>query len=128
MKISNRIIYWVFTGLLSVLMLISVSRYLLDLETFRTNFETLGYNGRIVIPLAIAKILGIIAIVSNKIKFLKEWAYAGFLFNFLLALESHIALQDGHAFGPILALVFLSGSYIFYRKVGMSDHRVDKGT
>lgn len=116
MKISNKTIYWIFTGLLSTLMLISVSRYLLDLETFRTNFETLGYNGRIVIPLAIAKILGVIAIVSNKIKFLKEWAYAGFLFNFLLAFEAHIALNDEHFFGPIIALILLAGSYVFYRK------------
>lgn len=116
MKISNKTIYWIFTGLLSALMLTSVSRYLLDLETFRANFETLGYNGRIVIPLAIAKILGILAIVSNKIKFLKEWAYAGFLFNFLLALEAHIALNDGHFMGPIIALALLIGSYVFYRK------------
>lgn len=116
MKISNKTIYWIFTGLLSTLMLTSVCRYLLDLETFRTNFETLGYNGRIVIPLAIAKILGVIAIVSNKIKFLKEWAYAGFLFNFLLAFEAHIALNDEHFFGPIIALILLAGSYVFYRK------------
>lgn len=117
MKISNKTIYWIFTSLLAALMITSVSRYLLDIETFRTNFETLGYNGRIVVPLAIAKILGLLAIISNRIKFLTEWAYAGFLFNFLLALESHIALNDGHFIGPIIALILLVGSYTFYRKV-----------
>ncbi len=117
MKISNKTIYWIFTGLLSALMLTSVTRYLLDLEAFRSYFVNFGYNGRIVIPLAIAKILGIIAILSNKIRFLKEWAYAGFLFNFLLAFEAHIATNDNQYFGPLIALVFLAGSYIFYRKV-----------
>ncbi|WP_299363563.1 DoxX family protein [Winogradskyella sp.] len=117
MKTSNKTIYWIFTILLSALMITSVVRYILDLETFKSNFETLGYNGRIVIPLAIAKILGLIAIISNRIKFLKEWAYAGFFFNFLLALESHIALNDGYFLGPIIALTLLIGSYVFYHKV-----------
>lgn len=116
MKISNHTIYWIFTALLSALMMTSFFRYVLDLETFKSNFETLGYNGRIVLPLAIAKVLGVIAIISNRIKFLKEWAYAGFLFNLLLALESHIALNDGYVIGPIIALALLAGSYIFYRK------------
>jgi hypothetical protein len=109
--------YWIFTGLLSALMLTSVTRYLLDLDAFRSHFVNFGYNGRIVIPLAIAKILGITAILSNKIRFIKEWAYAGFLFNFLLAFEAHIAINDNQYFGPLIALVFLAGSYIFYRKV-----------
>ncbi len=117
MKISNNTIHWIFTVLLSALVITSVVRYVSDLETFMSNFETLGYNGRIVIPLAAAKILGLIAIVSNKPKFLKEWAYAGFLFNFLLALEAHIAINDEHYIGPVIALFLLTGSYVFYRKV-----------
>ncbi len=117
MQISNNTLYWIFTVLLSALMMTSVVRYLLDLETFISNFETLGYNGRIVVPLATAKILGLMAILSDRIKFLKEWAYAGFLFNFLLALEAHVSIDDGHYMGPAIALILLIGSYVFYRKI-----------
>lgn len=125
MKISNKTIYWIFTGLLSALMLTSVTRYFLGLEEFRAHFINFGYNGRIVIPLAIAKILGIMVILSSKIRFLKEWAYAGFLFNFLLAFEAHIAVNDNQFFGPLIALVLLVGSYIFYRKVYLDDQWVN---
>ncbi|MEM1338993.1 MAG: DoxX family protein [Bacteroidota bacterium] len=114
MKISNNTIYWIFTVVLSALVMTSVVRYILDLETFMSNFEKLGYNGRIVIPLAAAKILGILAILSKTTNFLKEWAYAGFFFNFLLALEAHIASNDGYYIGPIVALAVLTGSYVFY--------------
>ncbi|WP_298900337.1 DoxX family protein [uncultured Psychroserpens sp.] len=119
MKNTNKIVYWIFTGLLSALILTSATRYFLDIETFRGHFVSFGYNGRIVIPLAIAKILGVAIILSNKIQFLKEWAYAGFLFNFLLALEAHIATKDNLYFGPVIALVLLAGSYTFYRRAYM---------
>ncbi len=125
MEKKNKIIYWIFTGLLTAAMLTSVTRYLMDLEGFRNHFVNFGYNGRLVIPLALAKILGVGAIVSNKSRFLKEWAYAGFFFNFLLALEAHIAVNDNHYFGPIIALVLLAGSYIFYRKVYVADQSVN---
>lgn len=117
MKKRNQIFYWIFTGLLSALMITSATRYLVDVEQFQQYFVNFGYNGRIVIPLAIAKILGIIAILTNKVRFLKEWAYAGFLFDFLLALEAHIAVNDNYYFGPIIALVLWAGSYFFYRNV-----------
>ena len=117
MKKKNKIMYWVSTGLLSLLMLTSATRYLLSIEEFRQHFITFGYNSRIVIPLAVAKILAVIVIISNKSKILKEWAYAGLLFNFLLALEAHIAIQDDQFFGPIIALILWGASYFFYRKV-----------
>ncbi len=116
MKRSNKIIYWSFTGLLAVLMITSATRYLIDVEEFRNHFVNFGYNGRIVIPLAIAKILGVAILLTNKIQFLTEWVYAGFLFNFLLALEAHIAVNDNLYYGPIIALVLLIGSYVFYHK------------
>lgn len=117
MQKKNKIFYWIFTGLLSALMLTSATRYILDIDEFRNHFTHFGYNGRIVIPLAIAKLLGIATILSNKYQYLKEWAYAGFVFNFLLAFEAHIAVKDDYYFGPILALILLAGSYVFYRRV-----------
>lgn len=117
MKKTHLIFYWIFTGLLSVLMTTSAIRYLLDLEKFQQYFIDFGYNERIVLPLAIAKLLAVIVILSNKSYILKEWAYAALFFNFLLALEAHISIKDDLYFGPIIALALLAISYLFYRKV-----------
>lgn len=117
MEKRNKIIYWVATGLLSALMITSATRYLIDIGEFRQYFVAFGYNARIVIPLAIAKLLAVVVILSNKSVILKEWAYAGLLFNFLLALEAHIAINDGQYIGPIIALILWAVSYIFYHKV-----------
>ncbi|MEO1011693.1 MAG: DoxX family protein [Bacteroidota bacterium] len=117
MEKRKRIFYWVFTGLLSALLITSATRYFLDVEQFQHYFKAFGYNDRIVIPLAIAKLLAVVVILANRWPSLKEWAYAGLFFNFLLALEAHIFLMDSQFFGPIIALVLLGGSYVFYRKV-----------
>ena len=114
---TNKIIYWISTGLLSLLMLFSASMYFFNTEAVREIFVTLGYNGRIVIPLAVLKILAIIALTSNLSKTLKEWAYSGLFIDFVLALEGHLSAQDGEFGGALVALVLLSISYIFNRKV-----------
>lgn len=120
MEEKKKIIYWIPTGLLSALMITSATRYMVQLEEFGEHFVNFGYNARIVLPLAIAKILAVVAIVSGKSPMLKEWAYAGLLFDFLLALEAHISINDGQYIGPIIALVLWTASYIFYRKVYVS--------
>ncbi|UOY05785.1 DoxX family protein [Muricauda sp. SCSIO 64092] len=117
MKKTNKTLYWVFTGLLSLLMVTSVTRYFMDIEQFQNYFTAFGYNGRIVVHLAIAKLLAVVVILANKWPTLKEWAYAGLFFDFVLALEAHIHLKDDQFFGPIIALVLLALSYAFYRKV-----------
>lgn len=113
---TRGIVYWAFTGLLCALMITSATRYFLDLQAFGEHFVNFGYNARIVAPLAVAKILAVIAILSNRSILLKEWAYAGLLFDFLLALEAHITLADGLAYGPLIALVLWAVSYFFHRK------------
>lgn len=59
------------------------------------------------IPLAIAKILGLVAIWVNKSKLLRKWAYAGFFFNLLLAFVAHVAISDGEQWGALMAMVLL---------------------
>ncbi len=112
LKITN----YVSTGLLSVMMFMSAGRYIFDYETMSQLFETLGHPGYVVIPLAVVKLLGITAIWTNKVKFLKEFAYAGFLFNFLLAGAAHIAIGDGKAVGAGVALVLWTISYVSFKK------------
>ena len=82
----DKIIYWIATGLLSLMMLFSAGMYFFNHEEVVQVFTTLGYPAYIVYPLALAKVLGLIAILTKKSQVLKEWAYAGFFFDFVLAL------------------------------------------
>jgi hypothetical protein len=116
MEKRNKIIYYVATGLLSVIMLLSSTMYVVNNEMVSETFLNLGFPVFIIYPLAAAKILGLIALWTNKSKQLKEWAYAGFLFNTLLATGAHLNIGDGEQMGAIMALVFVIVSYVFYRK------------
>lgn len=91
----NKIIDWIATGLLSLLTLSAVGMYIFNHAEVVKTFGLLGFPAYIIYPLAAAKTLGVIAIVSNYSKTLKEWAYSGFFFNFLLALSAHLNAGDG---------------------------------
>ncbi len=117
MEKRNKIIYWVVTGLLCLMMLMSASMYLFKYDMVSSIFTKLGFPTFIVYPLAIAKILGVIAILTKKSKLLKEWAYAGFFFDFLLALAAHLNVQDGEYIPAIVALILLAISRIYDGKV-----------
>ncbi|WP_299017721.1 DoxX family protein [uncultured Polaribacter sp.] len=116
MKI-NKIVYYAATGLLTLLMLFSVSMYLFNNDAITKAFISFGYPTYIIYPLATAKILGLIAIWFVKNKAVKEWAYAGFFFNFILAFFAHYMISDGEQMGALVALVLLIVSYIFSKKI-----------
>ncbi len=113
----DKIIYWVATGLLSLMMLGSAGMYLFNTAEVSTVFTTLGYPTHIIYPLAIAKILGLVAILTKRSATLKEWAYAGFTFDFLLAIAGHLYVKDGEFVGALMALVLLTVSYYFDKRV-----------
>lgn len=117
MEKRNKIIYWIATGLLTALMLMSASMYFMQYEMVSGTFNNLGFPSYLVYPLAIAKILGLIAILSKKSQLLKEWAYAGFFFDFLLAFSAHIVVQDGQFGMALIAIVLLIVSRIYDKKV-----------
>ena len=99
---TNKIIYWISTGLLCALMLFSAGMYLFANDMAVQAFTSLGFPTYIIYPLAIAKILAVVAILSRKSAFLKEWAYAGIFFDVILAFTAHIVAQDG---GWVMAFV-----------------------
>ncbi|MEO9869133.1 DoxX family protein [Ekhidna sp.] len=117
MEKRNKIIYWIATGLLSLLMVLSSSMYFFNTDQVAEIFVALGYNERIVIPLAILKILGVATIITNLSKTLKEWAYFGFLLDFILALEGHLSANDGGHYTAIAAIALWIISYTYNKKV-----------
>ena len=100
-------------------MLMSAGMYIFNHSEVVKIFGTLGFPAYIIYPLAAAKILGVIAVVSNYSKTLKEWAYAGFFFDFLLALSAHLNAGDGGFAFALLALSLLFISYIFWKRSDM---------
>ncbi len=70
---TKKIIYWVSTGLLSVMMLMAAGTYFVSHEMVSDTFAGLGFPTYIVYPLAILKVLAIVAIWTRKSELLKEW-------------------------------------------------------
>lgn len=114
---KNRIIYYIATALLSLLMSFSVYMYLFDHEAVKGMFTSFGYPTYIIYPYAIAKILGIVAIWQTKSSALREWTYSGFFFAFILAFFAHYMIGDGEQMGAVIALVLLVTSYFFSKKI-----------
>ena len=114
---KNKIIYWISTGLLSALMLFSASMYFLKTEEVKQVFETLGHPAHIVIPLAVAKLLGLVAILTRRSRMLMEWAYAGFCFDLILAAMAHLNANDGGHVPAMIGIVLLLVSYFYEKKV-----------
>ena len=114
---TNKIIYWTSTILLSLLMCMSAGMYLFNTVMVEGIFKSLGYPTYIIYPLAFAKIVGVLAILTKKSTFLKELAYAGFFFDFILAFSAHINANDGGHLTALVAMILLVVSYIYDKKV-----------
>jgi DoxX-like family len=112
MKI-DKVIYWVSTAIFCCIMLFSASMYFLKYEMIKGFFESMHYPTYIVYPLAMAKIMGVIAILTQKSTLLKEWAYAGFFFDALLATAAHLHAKDGGHLMAMSAMVMLIISRIY---------------
>lgn len=114
---TNKIIYYGATGLLTLLMIFSAGMYFFNHAAIAEVFVRLGYPAYIIYPLAAAKILGLIAIWSNYSRDLKQWAYAGFFYDFLLALAAHVNAKDGEWLPAFVALILLMVSYFLGRNL-----------
>lgn len=111
------VIYWISTGVMCAIFAYSAQMYIVNYEQIVSYFPNLGFPGWLVAPLAALKILGIIAILSKKSRFLKEWAYAGFLFDSLLAFFAHYFAADGQGMIAAVAIVATVVSKVFDEKL-----------
>lgn len=122
---SVKIIYWVFTALLIVLMLFSAITSLMPKNPDGIAvMQHLGYPYSVLKFLAVAKILGIIALLIPGYPRLKEWAYAGFTFDLVGAIFAGLSAGDPitQVLPLFIGLIFIFGSYIFYhKKIGFKN-------
>lgn len=113
-----KIAYWVFTVLFCAIMLYSANMYFNHYEMVKGFFESLGYPTYLIYPLAILKIIGVITILSNFNKTLREWAYAAFFFEVVLAFFAHYMVKDGAQGTAVVAIILLLISYLLGKKTG----------
>ncbi len=114
---KSKLTHLISKGLFTALMLVSAGMYIFNYEEIALTFLNLGFPDWLVYPLAAAKILGLLALWFSKSNALKEWAYAGFFFNALLAFGAHISVNDGEFAGALMALLFLGVSYGTWKKL-----------
>ncbi len=114
--ISDKIIYWTATGLMLFLMLAAIVGYPLRWDTIGAEFQEMGFPSYIPYPLWALKVIGVVVIVTNKYDNLKNWVYATYFMNMLLALSAHWSNDTffGHAVAGMIAIVV---SYIYSNRV-----------
>lgn len=123
---TQKITYWATTGLVALMMTYSAYAYLTD-ATMKQGFVHLGFPDYFRVELAIAKLLGVFVLLAPVPARLKEWAYAGFVINFISAFIAHVASGDpiGNSMAPLVFLGLLLASYFTYHKLQNTSYAPD---
>src|SRR5215813_11748691 len=110
--------YWIVTALFCLQM--SFTAYAqLRLPQVAEAFTHLGFPAYFRVELSLAKLLGVLLLLSPVPPRLKEWAYAGFAIDLGSAVFAHVSVGDGpEAWGWAAATGVLWGlSYFFWRRL-----------
>ncbi|HYL99987.1 MAG TPA: DoxX family protein, partial [Blastocatellia bacterium] len=88
---NRAIVYWGTTALLAFELGLGGVWDVLRVPQVRGVTDRLGYPAYFLVILGVWKLFGAIAVIIPRFPRLKEWAYAGVVFNLTGALASHIA-------------------------------------
>jgi hypothetical protein len=110
---ARKIAYWITTTIAGVMLLMSLS-YLTGSEQVVSGFAKAGYPQHLRIVLGIAKPAAAIVLLLPGIALLKEWAYAGVTFAWIMAFISAYSIGEGVQIWsiPLVLLVILVISYV----------------
>lgn len=89
-------------------------------ELAKEGIRHLGYPDYFGAALVVFKVCGTLILMIPKFpKRAKEWAYAGFTFDFIFAAISHFAVDGLHfqTFFPLIILAILMVSYFYFHKL-----------
>ena len=106
----NKYLYWISTISLFSMLIITGIFYMVFYGKLVGYFEDYGYPKYLIYPLAVSKIAGSLVILFYNKSWLKELAYAGFFFNFILAFFAHVMIGEFDPF-PTIFMVLLVISY-----------------
>ena len=88
LRTGNTRVYWVFTALTALLFAVPGMALLLRIPHFTEDIAQLGYPAYFLTILGVWKLLGVLAILVPGLPRLKEWAYAGMIFDLTSAVIS----------------------------------------
>ena len=116
---KNKIIFWLTTTLIFLFEGV-MPALTSQTEMAKEGIRHLGYPGYFGVMLTVFKVLGALALIIPQIPArVKEWAYAGFVIDFIGAFISLAAVDGfkGLTFFPLIVLLVLVISYIYYHKI-----------
>ena len=116
---KTKIIYWIVTILFAAFMLFSsIPDIMSTTDAIAFMKVQLGYHAYIIPFIGVAKALGVIAILIPGYPRIKEWAYAGLVYDLVGAMYSVKMAAPGFGWTfMFLPLCFAAASYILYRKI-----------
>lgn len=115
----TNILYWITTGIFAFFMMGSAIPDIISHPIAVEGMHSgLGYPEYFIPFIGVAKALGVIAILIPGFARIKEWAYAGLMFDLTGALYSMIAIgiPAGDWLPVMIPVVFGVLSYILFRK------------
>ncbi|MBZ4417939.1 DoxX family protein [Myxococcus sp. RHSTA-1-4] len=120
---KQKIAYWVVTGLVSLSMSASAIMYLMGAPPVVAAFQHLGYPDYFRMMLGIAKLLGVVALWAPVPRFLREWAYAGFVIDCIAAAVSHTAMGDPlmASLNPVIVLGLMLTSHQLWHRLSAAS-------
>ncbi len=120
---TNKIIFWT-TTIIIFIMEGLIPAFTSQTELAKEGIRHLGYPEYFGNALVVFKVLGALTLIIPQVpKRIKEWAYAGFAFDFIFASISHFAIDgiDFQSFFPLLFLVILIASYYSFHKLNTTN-------
>jgi hypothetical protein len=118
-----KIIYWIVTILFAAVMFGSAIPDLLSQPVALQGFKEMGYPAYLTTFLGAAKMLGVIALFIPGFPRVREWAYAGLIFD--LAGATYSVASIGKEFAMWLPmLVFIAMGFVSYALY----HKIRKST
>ncbi len=120
---KQKIAYWVVTGLVSLSMTGSGIMYLSGAPGMVAAFQHLGYPDYFRVMLGVAKLLGVVALWAPVPRFLREWAYAGFVIDLIAAAVSHTVMGDPlmASINPVIVLGLMVTSHQLWTRVSSAS-------
>jgi hypothetical protein len=91
---APHVAYWLTTGLTALLFAVPGAALLARQPHFASEMARLGYPGYFLTILGSLKLLGAFVVLAPDLKRLKEWAYAGMVFDVACAVLSRVGVGD----------------------------------
>lgn len=112
-RIGFTVAYWIVTIVLAAECIIGGIMGSLQMEPFISIIKHLGYPAYFMTILGIWYFFAGLALLAPRFPRLKEWAYAGLIFNYTGAATSHLAVGDGvgSLMGPIIFACLVLASW-----------------